>query len=268
MKPSDLRKRIRSYEDVHRHHLPNRTPLVIRCDGRAFHTLTKNFERPWDMNFKTAMDMAAKSLCREISSTAIAYVESDEITVISLPYGKYGTQPWFDNNLQKICSVAASIAATTFTYWMHQLREDLRSELATFDARAFTVPREEVCNILVDRQEDCIRNSILGYGQNLLGKKALYGLGCKTIVDRCKEIGHDWNLCIDWQKYGRMIVQEIRPRDYTRKRKNGTTYQVTASTAKEWIVKPAIVFKENRAFVDRLVWPENEEGKYSNPVTI
>lgn len=48
MDTSALAKRMKKYEAVSKNVLMRRTPVIIRVDGRAFHTFTKGFQKPFD----------------------------------------------------------------------------------------------------------------------------------------------------------------------------------------------------------------------------
>jgi tRNA(His) 5'-end guanylyltransferase len=273
MKLSPLRKRIREYEDSYRIKLPKRTPVILRIDGKNFSTLTKGFNSPWDYSLIRAMNDTAMALCTEIQGAQIAYVQSDEITVFVRTYDKFETSPWFDNTLQKICSVSAAIATRAFNQTIDAEAWKYKKPrvAGVFDSRVFCVPREEVCNCFVDRQQDCIRNSILGLGQYILGKKAVHGMSCaeikdflnlqgsKTISKGNVTIGEGgWDNLRSWEKYGRVVLYGIKPcGDFGIPR-----------TKPEWYIpQETPVFQEDRAVVDSRVWPEDEEGAYSKPVT-
>ena len=103
-----------NYENVYRIRLTRRTPVIIRIDGRAFHSFTKKFCRPYDLVFKQTMWNTAQYLCEKIQNARIAYVQSDEISILMVDYNKLTTSAWFDNNMQKICSVSASMATLFF----------------------------------------------------------------------------------------------------------------------------------------------------------
>ena len=98
------------YEDRTRYKLPRRTNTIIRLDGKSFHSLCKNFEKPFDKEFSDVMDNTALYLCQNIQGAVIAYVQSDEITILLTDYQKLTTDAWFDGNIQKIVSVSASMA--------------------------------------------------------------------------------------------------------------------------------------------------------------
>ena len=67
MSNDSLSDRIKGYENISRIYLPRRLPVIIRVDGRAFHTFTKGFQKPFDDVLFSAMIGAAIDLCKEIS---------------------------------------------------------------------------------------------------------------------------------------------------------------------------------------------------------
>jgi tRNA(His) guanylyltransferase len=140
-----------NYENRFRYQLTRRIPVIIRVDGRAFHTLTQGCE-PFDLKFSKAMTDTAIYLCNEIQGVKCVYKQSDEISLLLVDYDLITTQAWFDYNLQKIVSISAALASVKFT--------ELFGKFATFDSRAFNIPIDEVCNYFIWRQKDWLRNSI------------------------------------------------------------------------------------------------------------
>lgn len=66
MHNNSLGDRMKKYEYVTRTHLLPRTPVVIRIDGRAFHTFTRGFVKPFDEVFGATMQATMKYLCENI----------------------------------------------------------------------------------------------------------------------------------------------------------------------------------------------------------
>ncbi len=163
LKKDGLGDRMKRYEAVSRPRLVPRLPLIIRADGKAFHTLTRDMQRPFDPEFVEHMLHVALALCREIDGAQMAYVQSDEISVLVRDDQAHDTQPWFDKELDKIVSIMAGIASAEMS-----LRLDRR---AVFDARAFVLPPAEVVNYYVWRQQDATRNSVSMAAYAELGKK-------------------------------------------------------------------------------------------------
>ena len=102
------------YENRTRYLLPRRTYTILRIDGKAFHAYTKDCERPYDSFFSEDMDFTAVTLCKQIEGTQIAYIQSDEISILLTDFADNQTQAWFDGNLQKLVSISASIATAHF----------------------------------------------------------------------------------------------------------------------------------------------------------
>lgn len=102
------------YESRNKSFLPRKSYIIIRIDGKAFHTYTKNLSRPFDDGFMEDMDNTAIYLCKNIMGAKFAFVQSDEISILLTDFEKINTEAWFDNNIQKMCSVSASMATSKF----------------------------------------------------------------------------------------------------------------------------------------------------------
>jgi tRNA(His) 5'-end guanylyltransferase len=205
------------YEDRFRVNLPRRTNILIRLDGKAFHTYTKGLKRPFDDDFSSDMDETTRFLCENIQGAKIGYVQSDEISILITDYETLDTSPWFDNNLQKMCSVSASLATAKFNqlrmqrafsnidvdplkhgptaYDMTISSNVLNKKLATFDSRVFIIPEaEEVVNYFIWRQQDATRNSISMAAQSEFSTKQLHGKSGSQMQDMMfTEKGVNWN---------------------------------------------------------------------------
>lgn len=212
--PDSLGDRMEGYENVSRIYLPRRLPVIIRVDGRAFHTFTKGFQRPFDKVLAQAMRETAIALCKEISGAKLAYTQSDEISILVTNNDTLETQPWFNNNLQKLVSLSASTATLAFDkafYWatvtykgdgqMFQVYAKA-SKTATFDSRAFVLPPDEVTNYFIWRQQDAVRNSIQMVAQSLYSHKELQNKNCDDLQEMIFQKGINWNEYEPWQKRG------------------------------------------------------------------
>lgn len=196
------------YEMRSQTHLPRRTYTMIRLDGCHFHSYTKKFFKPFDHEFICDMNETTKYLASNIQGCKIAYVQSDEITLLLSDLDSIDTDAWFDGNVQKIVSVTASMAAAKF----NQLRSENESfnpkNMGYFDSRCFVIPdREEVLNAFIWRQKDYLRNSISMICQNLFSPKALHG---KSVKDRIAMIEEkQFNLSeipLGWLR-GRFVIK-------------------------------------------------------------
>ena len=67
-----LKEQMLAYENISRIYLTRREPLIIRVDGKAFHSFTRGFERPFDEILHQSVQETAKSLCEEIDGCRLA----------------------------------------------------------------------------------------------------------------------------------------------------------------------------------------------------
>ena len=109
-----LGNRMKTYENVTRNYLTRRMPVIIRIDGKSFHTFTRGFKRPFDDVLVKSMQDTMKYLCENIQGCVLGYTQSDEITLVLVDYQNRDTSAWFDNNIQKMASVSASMATMAF----------------------------------------------------------------------------------------------------------------------------------------------------------
>lgn len=194
------------YEQRTRFLLPRRTYTMLRADGKAFHTFTRHCQKPHDAELAAAMDAAALRLCEDAQGACIGYVQSDEISVLLQDFGDIKTDAWFDGNLQKIASVAASIVTAAFARAYRTVND---GRLAVFDCRAFTIPDPtEVENYFIWRQQDAVRNSIQSLAQSHFSHGQLHGLNVSELQEKLfQEKGVNWNDTPTDQKRGRCIVR-------------------------------------------------------------
>ena len=212
------------YEQIPKTKLMRRTPVAIRIDGKAFHTFTRGFVKPFDEVLGNAMVRTMEYLAKNIQGCVFAYQQSDEITLILIDYQTFETDAWFDYEVQKMCSISASMATMAFNKffsqehwaWMQKyniacigyLNEDKDENLlklhniyteasckgAMFDARVFNIPKEEVVNLVYWRQLDAQRNSVQMIGQANYSHSYLQGKSCADIKELLSaDFGINWD---------------------------------------------------------------------------
>jgi len=204
------------YEDRTRYKLARRTNTIIRIDGKSFHTYTKGLERPFDKGLMDDMDRTAEYLCQNIQGAKFASVHSDEISILITDYDDIDTHAWFDGNLQKMASIAASLATAEFNRLrlIRKMNTTVATagsileqfKLAMFDARVFQIPyQEEVINYFLWRQQDATRNSISSVAQSLYSAKELHGKKTSDMQEMIFEKGINWNDYSPREKRGSVI---------------------------------------------------------------
>lgn len=198
------------YEDRYRILLPRRSYTIVRVDGRAFHTWTRGLSRPYDASLLDAMNLTALELCKEMAGARIGYVQSDEISVLLTDFEKIDTAAWFDNNLQKLCSISASIATAAFNQVWVDWNE--RKIPAHFDSRVFQIPDPiEVENYFVARQKDAVRNSVAMVAQHYCSHKELHGVPVEKMHDLIHKHGDNWSNYPVRFKHGGAVVKMPQP---------------------------------------------------------
>ena len=261
MTNDSLGDRMKEYEAVPQLRLTRRIPVVIRADGKAFHTFTRGMEKPYDRKLQECMWSAAKYMCEQIQGAKLAYVQSDEISVLVTDYASQTSEAWFDYQVQKMASVAASFATIGF-YKQFLTNFPHLDKTPTFDARVYNVPLHEVNNYFIWRQQDATRNSISGLAQAHFSSKRLHGVSCDQMQELLfQEKQINWNDCPVEQKRGvclRRVVREVEG-------ENPKTGEKVWTMRSSWDVDYDIpVFTQNRGYTTDLAlppdYPDNVNG--------
>ena len=269
-----------NYENITRYYLTRRMPVIIRIDGKSFHTFTRGFKKPFDDILVKTMQDTMKYLCETIQGCVVGYTQSDEISLVLTDYAEITTDAWFGNNLQKMCSVSASMATLAFNkffsgqvqefmsdccdglygYIFPEKRNDYdnaakvycnKFNAAMFDSRVFTIPKEEVCNYLIWRQQDATRNSILSVGQANFSQKELHGKSCNNIQDMLMlQKGLNWNDYSTTLKRGSCCIKVDD--SLTEYDEAGNICGYTERS--KWVIDNEIpIFTQDRNYVEKLI---------------
>ena len=272
-KTDSLGDRMKGYENIQRNYLTRRIPAIIRLDGKAFHTFTRGMKKPFDRVLMETMQGTMKYLCENIQGCVFAYTQSDEITLVLTDYATITTDAWFGYNVQKMVSVAAAMATLAFNVSFAQNIDfaeeyydqvapveaciafdravyDRKKNAALFDARVFSIPKDEVCNCLIWRQQDATRNSIEAVGQANFSQRQLHGLSCNKIQDLLwKERGINWNDFPVDCKRGSCCYKVAQEEEVPNPRDTSETIVVSR---RRWVVdKEPPIFSQDREYVER-----------------
>lgn len=191
MNKDSIGDRMKRYERVTDTRLSPKTPVILRVDGKAFHTLTRGMERPFSRHFHSCMVNAAIRLCKSIDGARFAFQQSDEISILVADWSSLQAQPWFEYRTQKLTSVAASITTVAFNDLFH--RHYPTKPAGLFDCRAFSVPMHEVVNYFIWRQQDATRNSIQMVAQAHFSHRQLFLKNQAVMQDMLHGKGINWN---------------------------------------------------------------------------
>ena len=264
-----LGDRMKSYENIERRYLTRRMPTLIRLDGKSFHKFTEGFQTPFDMVLMRSMWQATQYLCANIQGCKIGYTQSDEITLLLTDYDTIATQSWFEKNVQKMCSISASMVTlafnNAFVQNVEQLKHDIdtdyghdpelclklsknldiyykKKNTALFDSRVYNIPTDEVVNAFIWRQKDATRNAIQMVGRANFSDSQLYKKGCNQIQEMLfQEKNINFNDLPVYQKRGACITKE--------------TYMKDKSQRSRWIVDENIpIFTKDRDYINKYIW--------------
>jgi len=162
--------------------------------------LTRGCIKPFDDEIIECMKNTALTLLIEIQGAKCAYVQSDEINILITDFDKLSTDAWFDYNIQKMTSISAAIASTTFS--------SLYEKTSWFDSRVFNIPKEEVINNFRWRYMDWVRNSIQMLAQSMFSHKELQKKNNSMMHEMCFQKGVNWNDLSPVYKNGTFICNE------------------------------------------------------------
>jgi tRNA(His) 5'-end guanylyltransferase len=235
------------YESRTRYYLPRRTYTLVRVDGKAFHQYTKGCERPYDVGLMADMDAAAVALCENMEGAQLAFVQSDEISLLLTDFATPQSEAWFDGSLQKICSLSASIATAYFNH-ARSVRSGSGASAALFDSRVWTIPQQiEVYNYFLWRQQDASRNSLSMTAQAHFPHERLQGLGSAEMHELLwSEKQINWNDLPTGFKRGRVVerVTISKSAEYIDKR-TGELKRQENITRHHWCVTEPPVFSQD-----------------------
>ena len=79
----DIGNRMKAYEGCSEYMLPHRIPVIIRIDGRAFHTITRRrFKKNWSMEFVEQMKagvLVEPGNAEEITNAIVYFSENADL---------------------------------------------------------------------------------------------------------------------------------------------------------------------------------------------
>lgn len=188
-----LGDRMKSYEmaEAGRMLIPG-LPVMLRLDGKAFHTFTKGLKRPYDERLSTLMTNTTKFLVEQ-TNALIGYTQSDEISLV-LYTSSPESQTYFDGRIQKLTSVVASMATMYFNKHLASALPEKVDKMALFDCRVWNVPTlEEAANCILWRELDATKNSISMAAQAYYSHKVLHGKNSSDKQEMLHQKGVNWN---------------------------------------------------------------------------
>lgn len=244
-----LKDRIYSYHDACDYKLLNKLPLIICINGRAFSRFTSLLNKPYDTEFADLMNSVAYNLCIEIEGAIFSYQYNDEIVIIARNDQSIDTESWYDNKLQKICSIVSSMATNDFKNASNQTNLNLVGD-PIFATQVFTVPNiSEAINTIIFKQQQSFHTSIQfacyyellkKYDKNSI-KEMLSGL---TVDDKIFLLSNECN--VDFNEYSNSFRRGTSCYKVPKITNNGTVKN-------KWILNKELpIFTKDQSFLSNI----------------
>ena len=244
-----LKDRINSYQEASDYKLLNRLPLIISINGRGFAKGTELLDKPYCHKFAECILSTTLRLCAEVEGALFAYQHNDEIVIVARNDQSPETIPWYDNKLQKICSVTSSIATMHFHSCANTIDLNLVGE-PVFTSQVFVVPNiMEAINTMVHKQQynfhtsiqfACFYELLKKYDKNTI-KEMLSGLSVDEKIDLLQQ-----ECNVDFNEY---------PSPFKR---GAACYKVPKITTdgvvkNKWIINPELpIFTKDQSFLSNI----------------
>lgn len=236
-------------------------PVVMRLDGKAFHTFTRGLKRPFDERLSKLMVDTTAHLV-EKTHAVVGYTQSDEITLIWLPTGEVDKEtgkPHFlhSGKEQKLTSVLAGMASAFFMKGVLRTIPEKEDTVPHFDARVWTVPdtRDAYLN-LVWRQRDAVKNSISMAAQAHFSHKMLHGVGSEEKKKLLRDIGLPWEDTPRFFKMGTFVKRQTSMVELTKEQlaKIPEKHRPTGPVARTTVGEVDIDYLEDYVNAEHLVF--------------
>ena len=245
---SKLKDRVEGYIAVSDYKLLSRLPIIITINGRSFSKLTQLLDKPYCSKLAECLLSTTLRLCSEVEGALFAYQHNDEIVLVVRNDQHPDTVPWFDNKLQKVCSLTSAIATMHFNDCASSINLNLSGD-PVFTSQVFTVPNiGEAINTIVYKQQQNFHTSIqsaccyelIKKYDNTVIKNMLMGLSMDEKIDlllqECK---------IDFKQYSLAF------------RRGTACYKVPkvseSSTKYKWFLNPELpIFTQDTSFLANL----------------
>lgn len=216
---------MKGYEIYSSLQVPKNSKIIVRLDGRSFHSLARDLklEKPYDERFYEVMAKVCEDLFKEFSPIFV-YTFSDEISLLldKIP---------FEGRIEKINSVIASFAASSFV--MHY--DTQFKKPPAFDSRVIPIGDDDVLKYFKWRQDESWRNCVNSHGISYLksihsnseANDEINGMSLSDVHELLFENGINLNNVETYKKRGIAVYRKNREVvGYNKKEKiNQTSYR-------------------------------------------
>lgn len=189
-------------------YIPNEESILIRLDGRAFHSFTRGLARPFSPILRECMTETTKHLAKTFNAK-LAFVQSDEITLL-IGYKVGEAEHMFRGKRDKLISLSSAEATLFFN---DQIREKIPEKARMrplFDSRITRCANPEIQMLNFRwRQMDCVRNAIAMIAQANIPHSQLQGKNIQTQIAMLRDRGVQYESFSEFERLG-TFVRRIR----------------------------------------------------------
>lgn len=199
---------MRANEVYHNISVPPQRYIIIRLDGRNFHSVSeRHYRKPFDIDLHKRMVYAADFAMRELGGI-YAYIQSDEISIL---LGKSWNM--FNRKVEKIVSISAGIVSQAFNNFQ------TTAALGHFDSRIWIdADNKSISDYFRWRQENSERNAMQSWCywslcnkglSNRTAAKTLHKMNRSEQLKLLNDNGMDWDKVPSWQKFGTGLYWQV-----------------------------------------------------------
>ena len=223
---------MKEYEVYSSLKVPKNSKIIMRLDGRSFHSLARDLEleKPYDENFYRVISQVCRDLFEEFSPLFV-YTFSDEISLLfdKLP---------FDGRIEKLNSVIASFTSSSFV--MNYDRKFKKPP--AFDSRVIPINDGDILKYFKWRQDESWVNCVNSYGISYLKSKypnnvandKINGMGLSDIHELLFENGINLNDVETYKKRGIGIYRKNKKVEGFNKKENKNQISYRSQIFIDW----------------------------------
>ena len=156
-----LGERLSEYESIFDISIMKRVPIIVRLNIRNYKKILPNIKKPFSKVFSDIMHQCTLYIISQIQDAVFGYSFNDEINIILRNDRDLDTEPWNNNNLQKIISSVTSYAINGFEKSVELFSDlDIVADCVV-NTKVWPISNiSESGNYLISRQDSCIKQAI------------------------------------------------------------------------------------------------------------
>jgi tRNA(His) 5'-end guanylyltransferase len=241
--------------------IPEGNYLVMRADGRTFHSITEKLglEKPFDKRLRDMMvSTVAKLMESNEFNIVLAYIQSDEISLA------FKNSNIFNGRIEKLNSIIAAYISVELNKELARdgfgQLIDAHSLTIIFDSRIIVLPTLEVVKkYFLNRQKNCMNNALHSYCYYSLRQNGVNQTQAEKMLNEMKTDGKKEMLRVKfgiifdeiplWQRLGTVLYFEL----FKKQAVNQKTHEKVEVYRKRILIKEADDFIQKRDILNDII---------------